>query len=464
MCRIARTYRPIVTLGSVFALAGTARAHGGGLADPTPGAFVVPTWLFLTTGGGVVLFSFLLTTVVTDRETIESIHAIRASLTYPSALRRLGNLLGIGGLVFVVVVGFLGPADAVQNAGLLLVWVGWWAGLAMVAYLLGNPWPALDPWRRIAGWVPGETVDLPARLGRWPRVAALLIVVWVELVSPLASNPRILAWAVVGYSVVTIAGMARYGDNWVDRVDPIAGVFRTYGLLAPVQRTDSGLSLRVPGSRLTDRTGVHGSDYEGVAGQHVDAAFVIALLWGTTFDGLSSTPLWVEWTRPLVAAGVPAQGLYLVALVGGFALSYGGFRLVVRASRLTGPTFLASDVLASRFARGLVPIAAGYHLAHYLGYFLGFLPTLVATTLSPLLVSTAPPVLSLPAGFGYLALGFVLLGHVLAVWVAHSVAYHSFPGHIQAVQSQYPLTLLMIAYTMLSLWIVSRPSVAIPYL
>jgi hypothetical protein len=52
----------------------------------------------------------------------------------------------------------------------------------------------------------------------------------------------------------------------------------------------------------------------------------------------------------------------------------------------------------------------------------------------------------------------------LAIWVAHSVAYERFPSKLQAIRSQYSLTLVMIAYTMVSLWIVTQPFAAPPYL
>jgi len=58
----------------------------------------------------------------------------------------------------------------------------------------------------------------------------------------------------------------------------------------------------------------------------------------------------------------------------------------------------------------------------------------------------------------------VLLGHLVAIWVAHATAFEVFPGRLQAIRSQYPVVLVMVGYTMLSLWIVSQPSVQPPYL
>ena len=67
------------------------------------------------------------------------------------------------------------------------------------------------------------------------------------------------------------------------------------------------------------------------------------------------------------------------------------------------------------------------------------------------------PTLSLPAWFGGLQLAFVVVGHVLAVWVAHARSFALFPGRLQPIRSQYPFVAVMIAFTMSSLWVVAQP-------
>jgi hypothetical protein len=51
----------------------------------------------------------------------------------------------------------------------------------------------------------------------------------------------------------------------------------------------------------------------------------------------------------------------------------------------------------------------------------------------------------------------------VAIWAAHAAAFDTFPGRLQAIRSQYPYIVVMVLYTMSSLWIVSRPTVAPPY-
>jgi hypothetical protein len=48
-------------------------------------------------------------------------------------------------------------------------------------------------------------------------------------------------------------------------------------------------------------------------------------------------------------------------------------------------------------------------------------------------------------------------GHVVAVYVAHVVALKRLPNRTAALRSQYPMLVLMVGYTMVSLWILAQP-------
>ena len=443
---------------SLVLAAGTVAAHGGSLAGGGRESITVPTWLFLSTGGAAVGASFLLASFVTDRAFIERIHDWGTPLTVSdSRLPGLAaRLVGLAGFVTVLVVGFLGPTTPQTNLAILLVWVGWWAGLAMTTYLVGNTWRALNPLDTIALALPTLDRRYPDRAGAWPSVVGLLALIWLEVVSPLADEPRLLATAVVGYSVLTLAGAVVFGrETWFAEADPVERVFRYYGRVAPIGYGEYGLRLRLPGMDLSTPRLVDGRD---------EVAFVVALLWGTTFDGLVTTPAWADLTAPLVEAGLPAQVLYPLALAVGFGLFLGAYWGAVRLSRQTAETYLDESTLAERFAPPLLAIAAGYHLAHYLGYFLVLAPALWVALLSPLSDPGAVPVYEPPGWFGGVGVAAVVAGHLVAIWVAHAAAYDTFPSRLQAVRSQYPFIAVMVFYTMTSLWVVSRPEVPLPYL
>jgi hypothetical protein len=464
-----RSLRRGLSLGAfatlaTLASAGVASAHAGSLGSGVRTA-TVPTWLTVLTGGIVVGGSFLFASLLTDHEAMRAINWWEQPLTLThrarSAVVWTTRTFAAGVFLLVLVTAFTGPRTGTRNFALLFVWVGWWAGFTMTTYLVGNSWPLFNPWRALAApvqWLAGLVSvgnrDYPERLGAWPSVAGLLGMVYLEVVTPVGDDPQVLATVILGYTVATLAGVVVLGDDWFAHVDPVSRVFRLYGKVAPVQRGPEGITFRLPSTALTD------ASLDETPG---DVAFVVALLWATTYDGAVSRPAWGTVIEPLVSVGVPAHLVYLVALVAGFAVFLGVYRLASRKSRETADSYVDETTIYRWFAPSLLPIAAGYHVAHFLGYFLGLAPALAAVAASPL----APPVntvtLVLPGWFGSVKLFFVLLGHVLAIWTAHSLAFELFPGVLKPVRSQYPYVFVMVFYTMTSMWIITQPFAAPPY-
>ena len=59
----------------------------------------------------------------------------------------------------------------------------------------------------------------------------------------------------------------------------------------------------------------------------------------------------------------------------------------------------------------------------------------------------------------FLSVALIVLGHVLAVYLAHRVAVRTFSDRASAKNSQYPMLTLMVVYTVISLWIIAQPIV-----
>ena len=115
-----------------------------------------------------------------------------------------------------------------------------------------------------------------------------------------------------------------------------------------------------------------------------------------------------------------------------------------------------------------MPIAVAYHLAHYLSFLLlagqliiplasdplGFGWDLFGTTLYRLDIGI------IDARFVWLtSVASIVLGHIIATWLAHETALTIFKTAARARRSQYPMLCLMIAYTVTSLWILAQPIV-----
>jgi hypothetical protein len=201
--------------------------------------------------------------------------------------------------------------------------------------------------------------------------------------------------------------------------------------------------------------------------------FVLLLLSTVTFDGFTATPAWSALERSLYAAlgSLGEARLSIIGTIGlvafplVFVLVYLGF---ARWMAWVSDDQLTTGTVARLFVLSLVPIAIAYHLAHYFTYLLIQGQLLIRLVSDPFgfgwdLFGTAryrPDIGIVGARFvWYTAVIAIVLGHVVAVYVAHVVALRAFRDRRAALRSQLPMLVLMVGYTVTSLWIIAQPIV-----
>jgi hypothetical protein len=300
-----------------------------------------------------------------------------------------------------------------------------------------------------------------------------VIFAWMELVWSGRNVPADLATALVIYSVFTFAGMAWLGrEVWLCCGEVFTQVFDIFARFAPMTARAGALELRVPACGLVDAPASTSM-----------AALVIAVLATVTFDGLLETPLWARLDLAVLEApddsflwtvlNLREEGalrllrtLALPPFVAVFALA---FILVCRAmAALAAEPFATTGVIVGRFVFTLVPISLAYHVAHYFSYLLIGGQYIIPLLSDPFLlgwnlIGTASYRVDIglvdPRLQWSVAVIAVVLGHVIAVWLAHVTALRTFSRPRAAVVTQLPLMALMVGYTMVSLWILSQPIV-----
>lgn len=431
------------------------------------------------------------------------------------------RVLAVAMLGLVVTAGYIGHENPYRNLAPTAVWVVWWVGMAYCAGLLGNLWAVLNPWNAVFRWLErgfarlfpdrrfGGWLRWPGWLGCWPAAGLFAWFVWAELVWPRSDDPARLAGAAVTYSLVTWAGMLTFGRHaWLRGGEAFTLAFGFLARFSPTEMrvADPALCRECgacregidcvdclecferagPGRRQLNlrpwAVGLLTGSPLGVSA----VAFVLLMLASVTFDGLLATPFWAgvaEWmlyspvARPLIlllqeptghavaAIGTIALVLFLVA----FQVLYWLFCALMRAMT---PAAARAGVslwdVGGLFVLSLVPIALAYHLAHYLSFLL-----IVGQYMIPLA--------SDPFGFGWDLFGTrlyqvnigivnarfvwmtsviaIVAGHMIAVWLAHVMALRAFRDNRAALLSQVPMLLLMVGYTVLSLWILAQPVV-----
>lgn len=421
-------------------------AHGLGGRSDLP----LPPTLAVLGGAAAVVISFAALAALWHRPHLSPdagrpLPARLTALLDSGALRSAAQSVALALGALVVAVALTGPDRVETNLAPWAVYITFWVGLVPASVLLGPVWRYANPLRLLhRGLVRLVRADgahgvrpMPAGLGYWPAAAWLAGFVWLELVAPGRTDPRLVGLLVLTYALVTLAAAQVYGAAWFTRGDGFEVYSSLLGRLAPLgRRRDGRLVLRAP---------LHG--LAGLRPEPGLVAVACVLVGSTAFDGLTRTRAWGASVDPQSHV---AGTLGLAGCVVGVAVLY---VLGMRASAdLSGGSRAA---LPGLFAGSLVPIALGYTVAHYFSFFLleGQVAWILAS--DPFrtgldLVGTAGDrvdyTLVDPATVALVQVGAIVVGHVAGTLVAHDRAVGLFPP-AAARRGQLPVLVVMVALT-----------------
>ncbi|MDQ3690694.1 MAG: hypothetical protein M3406_11825 [Chloroflexota bacterium] len=476
----------------------TAHAIGGTFQLP------VPLWLYLAGAAAAVAASFMARTLTNRDVRTEPGHASRPiSIAIGRVMRLALRILGVawwyGAIVVGFVVGDISPLPAV------LLWIGIWVGLPIIAVLVGNPWPSLSPFRStFAGleWLArrfgADRLDAglryPPWLARWPAVLLLAGAIWAELVLPGGDVAVAVAILMSGYTILTLAGMLLFGQiAWLRHAELLEVELAWFGRIGPLGRRSlsaqvcSGCEELCDPARCLDcpECSVAAKDHERQAELRPwivglaeptrpgwsDVVFIILVLAGVTYDGLRETAvgafLFNAFYPSMSAVLGPTSSItFLVVetlqLTAVFAMFLGAFLNTVAVTHALSHSHARGSMrpMAGRYAVTLLPIAGGYLIAHYLTLVLQGLVWLPSLIVDPL-TSLAPQLDWIPIELvWYLSVAAIVGGHIAGIGLAHRHALRDAPA--RAAVAGLPMVALMIGYTVLSLWIIAAPIVVEP--
>jgi hypothetical protein len=493
-----------------FAWTSSADAHGFGQRYDLP----VPLWLYLLGASAAVLLSFVAVGVFVRGAPTGRTYPrfsllqrpLGRALTHPVLVQGI-KVLSVGMFLLVTAAGLFGTQSPVRNIAPAFVWVIWWVGLAYISALLGNIWALTNPWKILFEWAEGLNrrrdpnaelslhLPYPERLGVWPAVVLFFAFAWVEIVSLNSDLPANLAALILMYSVISWGGMLLFGkEQWLRHGEAFSLVFGLLARFAPTEISVKDANYcRSCDEGCQDQGGRCVNCYACferaprdkrelnlrpfavglLRNEHVSfsmMALVILLLATVTFDGFTATPLWASIQYALYNV------LPNLTFIGSFGLLL--FPLLFMALYLLVCAFIAAAArvrvpvtkVAEAFVLTLVPIALAYHLAHYLTYLLVQGQSIIPLASDPFgygwnLFGTADYEVNINvvgARFAWFtAVITIVVGHIIAVYLAHLVALEVFKKHRPALRSQYPMLLLMVAYTVISLWILAQPIVEV---
>jgi heme/copper-type cytochrome/quinol oxidase subunit 2 len=432
----------------------------------------IPLLLFVLGGAVVVIASFLL---VFRQEVGRREQPNAADVTHVQRVRPVWAAVSIVALALLIAAGVVGSQEVPENILPTVFWVLVWVAVPLSCGLLGDWTQTVNPYANLAKLADSprlrrrllgsrEPVGWPAWLGWWPSAVLYFLAGLAELVFNLAwTVPRTIALALLGYAALCLFCGLIFGRPFLQRGEMFTAAFATWGRLGFFR-------FGAPGRR-----GFAGGLDVAFAPTPSRITFVLLLLVSVNFDGLLSTPRWNALERRVQEAiGVGPGGLEVLrtltfavlllvicGLFGAFALA------ATRAGRhATGFRGALGGLLPS-----VLPIAFGYLLAHYVQYLLINSQLLFPLVGNPIGKAWWPLHLPFPFNdsyevhahllpasvYWYVAVIVIIAVHVTAVVIAHRHLARTGRTAQRARRSEYPWLVAMVAYTMLSLWLLAQP-------
>lgn len=373
----------------------------------------------------------------------------------------LASWLSAALLLALIFAGLLGTHDPYENPLPLMIWTVLWVGLTLVQAVFGDLWRGLNPWvgpvrslRALLGRTGGIGL---ARLGQWPAVPGLLGFAWLEIVALSPDDPARLAAVAGAYALIIFALAVLEGEDWLGQGEFLTVFFSLIARIAPHWTSDEG-------RRVTHWAGLPGTQVLALPPlSSSQIAFVTLALASVSFDGLHKTFAWVAaiGLNPLDYPGRSAvMAVNTVRLLAMWAVMAG---LILAASAGMGAP-------VGLLCLSVLPIATGYHFAHYMTALLTQGQYAIAALSDPLargddLLGLGPHWIS----FGFLGqpqavwriwmaqFALILGAHLIAVLVAEQGLRRA--GLRPGFWAQLPMTLLMVLYTCFGLWLLAAPAI-----
>ena len=444
-------------------IGGQAHAH----ASEQGFVLLLPTRVYIIGGTLAVVASILLVTVLKPTVLAVLFRPIRfAQGWHLGGLVTFVSLLSTASFITLVGIGLFGPTDPQANLLPLAIWTVVWVGVFVGQGLVFDIWTWINPWtglHRLMLGQAGPIYRLPVKFRAWPAVIVFLVFQIFAMADIAPSDPRRLANIAAGYWIFTFLGMVVFGrKSWLSQVECFSVLFDLIGRLRALVWTQT-LAIGLPGWNALDRMPFDKSR----------AVYCLVILGSGSFDGLHETFWWlakiginplefpgrsaVIWTSSL---GVLAAS---AALIGVFA-----FAVWVGVKTVSGSDTITFAAAFTAFAIAILPIALGYHFAHFLVSFLVQIQYVALAMADPFqqgwnLFGLGH--LRVTTGFlksadsvkviWFTQAGAVVLSHVLSVMMAHHVAGTLVKNRSDIVRLQLGISVLMIAYTVFGLWLLA---------
>lgn len=434
-------------------------AHAFGQTYTLP----IPFWLFLFAAASVVILSFVIIALLFGERTQEE--SKRSGLDKNlGVVASIGKAIGVFALILTIVAG-VGNIGALSFS-ITFFWVIFLLGFTYITAIFGNLWSFMNPFRALFEFAEAlfnkrhkPLLQYPRWLSYYPALLTFFGIIWLELLSyGFSADADRLARLLLAYTAATLLYAYVFGkDAWFKYGEFFSVFFSLVSKVSPIKIASNRITYRKPFSGLL----------EGDAKNPSLLIFILFMLSSTGFDGFRETTPFrqvADWLPDFMTKNYQLYQTVFLALTPFILLAIYLLFIALMKKAINSKTSVWG--LGLKFSFSLIPIAVAYSAAHYFPLLWVQGPSIFQYISDPLelgwnLFGTADssigpgPLSAFTVWYGQVFL--IIAGHVAAIYGAHRIAIKTFESQQQAVTSQFPMLILMIIYTVGSLWVIGQP-------
>ena len=433
---------------------------------------LLPTEIYIPAGIIVLIITILLTYLkpvllnnIFNKKLLFKTHLNQKLIINSQTICSLISLIFLFTLLYL---GWSGSRDPLSNPLPLFIWTLWFIAFPILIIVFGNIWNFTNPWVGICRVlkINNGLFIFNKNLSYIPAIFGFICFALFMLVYLAPNDPDILANVVFIYWLINFIFIIIFGENWLLKGECFSIFFNYISKISLIWIDNKNIFIGFFGFRLTQ-----------IKFLPTKFAFFISTILATlSFDGLNETFWWFDLinVNPLEFHGRSSVVIEnTLGLIGFVILLFFFFTLMVFLGLLMIGKHNETFKVIGIQSISLLPIAIGYHIAHYLTSFIVDIQYVMSTLTDPL--NKGYDIFGL--GVIYQTTGFfntidsvnliwicqgsaIVLGHMLAVLLSHSISYQYLREKNLILISQIPISIFMVCYTFLGLWILSSPIAA----
>lgn len=370
-------------------------------------------------------------------------------------------------LIILIIFGYIGSRDPLANPLSLFIWSVWFMVMPVIQIIFGNVWAFLNPWYGFGRLFFKNKIlfKLDQNYSLVFSSVGFLLFSLFMLVDIAPDDPDRLANIVTIYLLVNFIFMKIFGVDWLKNGECFTSFYRLLSKLSWIWIKEGKIYVGFFGSQLKNINTF----------PPMSVLFLSIILATLSFDGLNETFLWFKIinVNPLEFYGRSSvvlensSGLIFFAIL---------LFLIFSITIFLGHKFINEKVTFKNIiginSIALLPIALAYHIAHYLTSFLVNIQYSYKVASDPLnngmdllnlgdfnVTTSFFNTIETVKLIWFIQAAAIVIGHVIAVLLAHSICEGYLKTKSSILISQFPISIFMIGYTFLGLWILSTPTV-----